>query len=325
MVHNGDAYEHPHSDQIRASVDEALSVAITFTPRDALEAKEPRQIDEEDHAENLRVAVRVRTFVLMAEFLSAGVSQALDFELRSLILLRAAAPRVLWDRYEFTPADALKREAQIRKRRSKTRVAHAATASLSALLKGGIEEEEHELAHRREITPVQLRREMLESLCADVAKDARKLTDFPKIALAVLRRAKLDYLEGLGESQADISRKLGEQRATVSAREIRVVETPLKAAGVKGVHLLGGTKSDSHRAACAEAQMGNRNRSDGEARKRGELVDDDDGEAPVIDEDRAKRVAELRRAAEQRRLIALFGEGVAGCDPERTLPMRLVG
>lgn len=332
---SGDVYVHPDARRLLATVDEALSVADCWTPRDALLAKEPAEHEEDaDEAlSRLRVVTMVRSFICFAEFMSAGVTQAHEVEVRSLIVLRAAAPRVLWDFYKLKPVDVRKREAELRRMAKRQRwhpQHHGKAVSLNVLLRGQLENEEHALAERLDCAAVELRRLHLEAFCRMIADEARTLKVFPKIALAFLRRAKPDFLHDLGDSQAAIGRKYNEQRATVSAREIRVVEDPLTAAGVKGVHLLGGTKSDSHRAACAEAQMGNTNRADGEARKRGEhpVSEDFEREQGARSEEQgvaAKRVAAARRAYEERRLVELFGPGVAGCDPERTLPMRDIG
>jgi hypothetical protein len=89
--------------------------------------------------------------------------------------------------------------------------------------------------------------------------------------LAFVRRFRPDLLRamlGKSGSQVMMSRKLGEKRATTSAREKRVVEKPLKEAGVYGYKGTGSTKSEEHREKCRRAQQGNTNRRDGERRKR---------------------------------------------------------
>lgn len=96
----------------------------------------------------------------------------------------------------------------------------------------------------------------------------RNPEDVTRKILAIARRVRPKILEQFGMSQVDVSIRLGERRATVSAREKRLVEAPLKQAGAKGYHLLGGVKTEHHREACRRAQKGNTNRADGEARKR---------------------------------------------------------
>ena len=84
--------------------------------------------------------------------------------------------------------------------------------------------------------------------------------DVTRKVLACVRRVSPGMLARFGLSQAAVSRKLGEQRATVSAREKRVVEAPLKAAGARGV-LGNGARGAATSAACAKAARGNKNRS----------------------------------------------------------------
>lgn len=88
--------------------------------------------------------------------------------------------------------------------------------------------------------------------CRQEAEVVRKL-------LALVRRVSPQLLVSFGLSQADVARKLGEVRATTSAREKRHVEKPLKAAGMRGV-LGAGTRGEETRRRCAEAQKGNQNR-----------------------------------------------------------------
>lgn len=86
-----------------------------------------------------------------------------------------------------------------------------------------------------------------------------------KNLLAVVRRVNPSYLDGV--SQTELGILLNETRAAPSAREIRVVEGLLKRWGVAGFHLLGGTKSETARERCAEAQRGNQNRRLGKKQK----------------------------------------------------------
>jgi hypothetical protein len=83
--------------------------------------------------------------------------------------------------------------------------------------------------------------------------------DVTRKVLACVRRVSPGMLAKFGLSQADVSRKLGEKRATVSAREKRVVEATLRAAGARGV-LGNGARGASTSAACARAARGNTNR-----------------------------------------------------------------
>jgi hypothetical protein len=106
----------------------------------------------------------------------------------------------------------------------------------------------------------------------------RGCTQADQVKLKVLsfaRRFRPDLLRAmLGKegSQVMMSRKLGEVRATTSAREKRVVERPLKEAGIRGFKGTGSTKSEEHREKCRRAQMGNTSRRDGERRKREALL-----------------------------------------------------
>jgi hypothetical protein len=78
--------------------------------------------------------------------------------------------------------------------------------------------------------------------------------------LAITRRARPESMEKLGLTQSDVARRLGEKRATVQAREKRVVEKPLKEQGARGYKLLGGVKGEEQRENCRLAQLGNQNR-----------------------------------------------------------------
>lgn len=96
----------------------------------------------------------------------------------------------------------------------------------------------------------------------------RSVEDVMKKTLAFARRFRPEALREFGLSMSAVSRRLGESRAKVHAREKRLVEEPLKRAGARGFHGLGGQRSEQHRERCREAQKGNTNRSDGEKRKR---------------------------------------------------------
>lgn len=103
----------------------------------------------------------------------------------------------------------------------------------------------------------------LDYLCAG----SRCVEDVTRNVLAVTRRVRPEVLRGLGLSQADVSRRLGETRAATQAREKRMVEEPVKATGEAGFRMLGGTRSEETRRRCRRAQKGNQNRNGG--RKRG--------------------------------------------------------
>lgn len=83
--------------------------------------------------------------------------------------------------------------------------------------------------------------------------------------VACVNRVCPEYLGAL--SQTQIAALLGQTRAAVSAREIRVVEEQMRRWGVMGYHGTGGTKSTTAREAYRRAQMGNKNRRDGQKRK----------------------------------------------------------
>lgn len=99
------------------------------------------------------------------------------------------------------------------------------------------------------------------------ARGARQWKDVTANLLALARRVRPESLATLGMGQSEVARKLGETRATTSAREKRTVERPLKANGTKGYHMLGGTKSEAHRAKCRQSQEGNKNRATAHALK----------------------------------------------------------
>lgn len=83
--------------------------------------------------------------------------------------------------------------------------------------------------------------------------------DVTRKVLAIVRRVRPDALATLGLSQADVARKLGERRATVSAREKRLVEAPLRLSGARGI-LSNGARGAATSAACARSARGNSNR-----------------------------------------------------------------
>jgi hypothetical protein len=171
----------------------------------------------------------------------------------------ARRPRALEDEDEFETTDAVQ-------------VAHWEQQMPLADLMGEESTEEEEAFADAMNMPVEDVRVMyfrksLEFFC-------RGRTQVGQVTTAVLsfvRRFRPDLLTamlGKGSSQVMMSRKLDEQRATTSAREKRVVEQPLKDAGIRGYKGTGSTKSEEHRDKCRQAQRGNTNRRDGERRKR---------------------------------------------------------
>lgn len=97
-------------------------------------------------------------------------------------------------------------------------------------------------------------------------KGCKHEMDVTRKVLACVRRVMPKLLDRFGLSQADVGRKLGERRATTSARERRVVKIPLLEAGAKGV-LGNGARGEATSAACAKAARGNRNRANAKKRE----------------------------------------------------------
>lgn len=116
------------------------------------------------------------------------------------------------------------------------------------------------------------------------AKGCRQEQEVTRKVLACVRRVRPKILVQFGLSQADVARKLGEQRATVSAREKRVVEKTLKKAGARGV-LANGARGAATSAACAKAARGNTNRKAAALKKRAPQT------FTTTPEDKTKRIA----------------------------------
>lgn len=234
------------------------------TPDVEIEAREAAQ---EVDGEKVRQELRNRHFHFFAMFMGTGCEQYERLRLRAVIMLKHAAPRVL-PRYGLVNGGVI---AEIKRLRSGLSVVvRHEYLPLSDVLGSAAEEDEIEGAAELHLDVRAFRLLRFGEFCEEIAKVSRSLDQWAKAATAWIRRTKPKEIAGMGASQTAVARKFGEQRATVSAREIRVVEQPLKDAGMHGYHLLGGTKSDSHRAACAKAQKGNTNRRDGEERKRRE-------------------------------------------------------
>lgn len=128
--------------------------------------------------------------------------------------------------------------------------------------------DEAAVAEDLDMTPEELRLTHFRAFIDFLALGCDSMEDVTKRAVAIIRRVRPDALRALGVSQADMARMFGEQRATTSAREKRVVEGPLKASGARGYLVAGGARGGQHRGRCAEAQKGNSNRRTGEARRR---------------------------------------------------------
>lgn len=92
--------------------------------------------------------------------------------------------------------------------------------------------------------------------------------------VAVVNRSAPEYLDESGITKADLAKIWGETRAATSAREIRMVEKPLKRAGAKGFQLIGGHKSMETRERCRQSAMGNQNRRGGKRRHALSLAED---------------------------------------------------
>lgn len=130
-------------------------------------------------------------------------------------------------------------------------------------------QEEEAIAAEMQLPVADLRVRYFRETLAFMVQGCTQVSDVTRKVLAFVRRVRPEYLKKFGISQADVGRKLGQQRATVSAREKRLVEKPLKANGTRGYKMAGGQKTETHARNCARAQKGNTNRRDGEARKRG--------------------------------------------------------
>lgn len=100
-------------------------------------------------------------------------------------------------------------------------------------------------------------------------RDARSIQEVAKRVATTMQATMPGLLkEHFGVSLTSVGGRMGEGRATTQARKKRMVEEPLKRAGMKGFKGLGGARSDQHRERCAQAQKGNHSRAKGEQRKR---------------------------------------------------------
>jgi hypothetical protein len=233
-----------------------------LTPHEEMARREDAALVD---AEQVRQEIWNRHFHLFAMFMGTGVEQFDLLRLRSVIMLKHAAPEVL-GRFGLVNGGALKMIKRLRAGLGVV-VMHEYVPLCDILNEAG-EEDELAGAHELHLDVRAFRLLRFGGFCEEIGKRSRTLDQWAKNAIAWIRRTKPKEIAGLGASQTAVSRKFGEKRATVSAREIRVVEEPLKQAGVRGYHLLGGTKSDSHRQACVKAQQGNTSRAEGERRKR---------------------------------------------------------
>lgn len=273
--------DHAVPEKFRASVDDGLSVASNETPLSLLLATETDEDECPVESEKRRLAaerqrrmdVRVRQFVLFAEFVSVGVSEIAQMKLRSLIMLRMCAPELLKSRYQLTAKASIKEEKKLLaslpfgfEQREWVPLAFTLASPLAGR-HSAIDDDEEWCAEELSLDVRALRMLRFGEFCAEIATDAPTIPAFAKTLASLLRRVKTEFISRLGESQADLGRKFGETRATVQAREVRAIEAPLREQGQAGFKLLGGTKSESHRRACKRAQKGNSNRRTGERRK----------------------------------------------------------
>lgn len=146
--------------------------------------------------------------------------------------------------------------------------------SLAELMTMPADDPEIAVAERERVSVEELRLRYFRLFLDHLLVGCRSVDEVVKKLLAFARRVRPQALRELGISMAELARRTGESRAVVHAREKRLVERPLKAAGARGFHSLGGQRSEAHRAKCRQAQQGNRNRRAGEERKRRENASD---------------------------------------------------
>lgn len=249
---------------IVALTDDAASTAVdTLTPLDYLLAKTETA---EEGGEDIELATW--HFLLLGRFVCAGVEDVDTLKIRVLIVLRTMAPDVLADSFGIRAHQALRMEQKLRGAQ-----AHyfrtVPYMPFSEFVTGERHEGEDMAAGEMGLSRMAFRALKIGQLCEKIAGKCRDLDIFVKTLASMYRRAKGDYIQGLGESQTDFGRKFDEVRATVQIREKTKIEEPLKEAGMKGFHLMGGTKTEEHRARCQKAQRGNDNRKAGKMRKAG--------------------------------------------------------
>ncbi len=236
-----------------------------ITPATLLEEKEEAKgRTRARKSADRRVEVRVRHFHLFAMFIGTGADEL--------------------DAFGFEDARAAMREEA----RLRSSFAHRPARDylpLSELLNGDADADEEWFARREGVTVRALRIAFFERQCEEIALQSSTLDQFAKNLAAHLRRKKPMEIAALGGTQTEVSRKFSEKRATVSAREIRVVEEPAQAAGVRGFHFLGGTKTEAHRRACATAQKGNNHRATATRRRRMAI------EAAAIEDEEIREIA----------------------------------
>jgi len=220
-----------------------------------------------ERMERGRQELRNRHFHLFAMFMGTGVEQYELLRLRAVIMLRHAAPRLL-PRYGLVNG-SVQRELQ-RLRARLMAIGDHDYLPLADVLSAGAEEDEIAAAAELGVDVRAFRLLRFGEFCEEIAELTRQpsLDQWAKNVACWIRRTKPAELKGLGESQTDYSRKFGERRATVQAREKRVVEAPIKASGEPGYRLIGGLKSETHRRRCAAAQRSNTNRRNAERRRR---------------------------------------------------------
>lgn len=100
-------------------------------------------------------------------------------------------------------------------------------------------------------------------------KGAGNIAEVAKRVVTTMQPTMPGLLEDhFGVSLTSVGARIGEDRQVTHARKKRTVESTLKKGGAKGYKGLGGARGEQHRERCAKAQMGNKSRATGEAKKR---------------------------------------------------------
>lgn len=272
---NLEARDYAVPEKLRACVDDALSVATNETPFSILARLEVHEeTPPAERRQARRAAVLARQLLLFGEFVAVGVEELDVLKIRALIMLRSCAPELLKERFHLTPERAILLEKRLLKGLHWTLLqmewvplGFTLCSPLVDRHRAAVDDDEDECARELGLDVRGLRLLRFNEFCVKIADTCATIDDFAKTLSALMRRVKTEFIAGLGESQAAQARKFGETRATVSAREKRKVEAPVKAQGQRGFKLLGGVKSEGHRAACKLAQKGNTSRRTGEERK----------------------------------------------------------
>jgi hypothetical protein len=249
---------------VSLSEDAADSAVSHETAVDVLEP-----LDGEETAATAKTDVAAWQFLLMGRFICEGAEDFDTTKIRALIMLRTMAPDVLWSRFAIRANEALKLEEKLRNGQP-WYFRNTPYMPLSELVAGNANAAEAEAAAELGLGFMEFRALRIGEFCDLIGDMAGGGLDaFVKTLASMLRRVKAGYVSGLGDSQTALGGKFGEGRATQQAREKRTIEEPLRAAGMLGFHLGGGTKTGGHRDRCAKAQRGNRNRIKGKLRGAG--------------------------------------------------------